>query len=310
MLSKRYCAVIPFYQDRQAGEKLFNRLEDMGCPSIWADGRFKEFQPIDNSDISTDGFRELIESGQHSVLIEAPGWEVQKKWSLMFSHAGLLGYRYAFLFGCDEYPVGDFDLTIDKLPEHDDNVPRLFRIMMKEKGKQGFWKDYDGPKERLFYRPDLIEVRESHWAFYDKSFKDGYPLLSPPTGESGLIFYHNNQLRDKKRDDLMSAYQKVRVPGERARTMQSIIDNATNKHLTTQILKEIYPYCTVTEEKNYEGKQAFRVLGKANPNVLKSDYQSYVVLPMQGKHGLYIRKCVVSVPDQFNTNDGKPRIVG
>ena len=282
----------------------------MQCPSIWCDGRFKEFQIINSSDISTDGFREIIESGNYSQLIEAPGLEVQKKWSLMFKRAGLLGYKYAFLFGCDEYPVGDFDLTIDKLPPHDDDSPRLFRIMMKEKGKQGFWKDYDGPKERLFFRPDLIEVRESHWAFYDKSIKDGYPLLSPPTGESGLIFYHNNQLRDKERDDLMSSYQKVRVPGERARTMQSIIDTAKNKQLSTQTLRELYPQCNISEEKNYEGKQAFRVLGKANPAILRAEYQSYVILPMTGKDGLYIRKAVVSVPDQFNTNNGEPRIVG
>ncbi len=306
---KRYCAVIPFYEDRKAGEKLFNRLEEMECPSIWCDGRFREFQIINGSDISTDGFREIIEAGKWSKLIEAPGLEVQKKWSLMFKTAGY-DFKYAFLFGCDEYPVGDFDLTIDKLPKHDADSPRLFRIMMKEKGKQGFWKDYDGPKERLFFRPDLIEVRESHWAFYDRNFKDGYPLLSPPTGESGLIFYHNNQLRDKKRDDLMSSYQKVRVPGERARTMQSIIDNAKNKHLTTVILKELYPFCKVTEEKNYEERQAFRVLGKANPAILRAEYQSYVILPMEGKDGLYIRKCVVSVPDRFNNYPDKPTVVG
>lgn len=292
-----YVSIIPFYQDRMAGINLFKALKEHDCPAIWCDGRFKEFEQINGSDLSTDHFREIIQKEDNMLLVDCPAVEVQQKWSMMFKTAGDLGYKYCFLWGCDEVPVGDFEAVIQNLPKHDADSPRLFRIMMIEKGKQGFWKDFDGPKERLFFRPDLIEVRESHWAFFDKSYVDGYPLLSPPTGEKGLIFYHNNQVRTKDRDDMMSAYQKVRVPGERQRTMQAIVDNSHNKQLTLEILKEIYPVFKCSEEKTYDNRQAFRVLGhNPNPLLFRDNFQSYICLPT--KEGLYIRKAVVAHPDE------------
>ncbi len=303
-----YCSIVPFYQDRMAGINLFKSLKEHDCPTIWCDGRFKEFQQINDSDLSTDHFREIIQKEDNMLLVDCPAVEVQKKWSMMFQTAGKLGYKYAFLWGCDEIPVGDFDFCVKNLPEVDPDHPYLFRVTMIEKGKQGFWKDYDGPKERIFFRPDLIEVRQSHWAFFDKSYVDGYPLLSPPTGEKGLIFYHNNQVRTKERDDMMSSYQKVRVPGERARTMQAIVDNARNKHLTLEILKQVYPIFECKEGKNYEGRQEFRVLGhNPNPALLREDFQSYVILPTT--EGLYIRKAVVVHPSiESGTNILNPSI--
>ncbi len=279
-------------------------------PSIWCDGRFKEFQAINNSDLSTDGFPEIIKADANATLISTPGEEVQKKWSKMFQVAGELGYTYAFLFGCDEHPVGDFDSILDALPQHDGDAPRIFRVMMLEKGKQGFWKDYDGPKERLFFRPDLIEVKESHWAFFDKTMIDGYPLLSPPNAEKGLIFYHDNQLRDPARDALMGEYQKRRVPGERKRTMESIMATASNRHLTTAILRDLYPQCEIKAEENFEGRQQFKVLGKADPSIIRRDYQSYVILPFEGADGLFIRKARVAIPNRFNTFKDDLTVVG
>lgn len=292
-----YCSIIPFYQDYMAGINLFKSLKEHNCPSIWCDGRFKEFQQINNSDLSTDGLREKIQAEPNMMLIDCPALESHNKWTMMFKTAGELGYKYCFLWGCDEIPVGSFDECIKNLPKHDQDVPRLFRIMMIEKGKQGFWKDYDGPKERLFFRPDLIEVRGSHWAFYDKSFVDGYPLLSPPEGEKGLIFYHNNQVRSRERDDMMSSYQKMRVPGERERTMEAIVNTANNKYLDMNILANLYPECKVYEGKNYEGRQFFKIIGNASPEVLRKEYQSYVALPIE--NGLYVRKAVVATPKRF-----------
>ncbi len=296
LLKGDYCSIVPFYQDRMAGIYLFNKLKEMNCPTIWCDGRFKEFEQINDSDLSTDGFREIIEKDDSMMLIDCPALEVQEKWSMMFKTAGDLGYKYCFLWGCDEMPMGDFDEVLKNLPEHDPDRPQLYRLMMIEQGKQGFWKDYDGPKERIFFRPDLIEVRESHWAFFDKTYVDGYPLLSPPLGEKGLIFYHSNKVRSNERDAMMTAYQKVRVPGERSRTMQAIVDNSHNKQLTLEILKEIYPDKKCIEEKTYDDRQAFRVLG-GTPNVqlFRDQFQAYVCLPT--KEGLYIRKAVVARPD-------------
>ena len=141
LLKGDYCSIVPFYQDRMAGINLFKALKEHNCPTIWCDGRFKEFQQINGSDLSTDNFREIIEAEDNMMLIDCPAVEVQEKWSMMFKTAGDLGYKYCFLWGCDEVPVGDFEAVIKSLPEHDQTHPRLFRLMMIEKGKQGFWKD-------------------------------------------------------------------------------------------------------------------------------------------------------------------------
>ena len=301
MLKTPWVSIIPFYDDRMAAIHLFKSLKEHNCPAIWCDGRFKEFQQINGSDLSTDGLRELIQAEDNMMLIDCPAQESHHKWTMMFKTAGDLGYKYCFLWGCDEVPVGSFEECIKGLAKHDPDSPRLFRLMMIEKGKQGFWKDYDGPKERLFFRPDLIEVRGSHWAFYDKSFIDGYPLLSPPEHEKGLIFYHNNQVRTAERDEMMSNYQKMRVPGERQRTMDAIVETAHNKYLDINILKDLYPACQVLEGKTYEGRQFFKIQGKADPNILRKEYQSYVIIPLDDG-GLYIRKAVINPPNRFGTN--------
>lgn len=305
---KRYCAIIPFYQDGEAGRNLLDRLNDMGCPQIWCDGRFREFQQIGNSDISTDGFRQAVSDNPLATLIETPGMESNEKLNALFDEAARQGFRYCFLFGCDELPEGDFDTLLDNLPEHDPENPRIFRLMMIERGKNGFWKDFNGPKERVFFRPDLLEAKASHWAYFNKNAPDGFPLLSTPKAESGLVFYHNNQLRPKWRDDMMSSYQKLRVPGERERTMQAIVDNAKKKHLDRFILKNMFPKCEIIEEENFEGKQQFKVMGDADKALL-SDYQSYVIMPIKG--GLFIRKMKIGVPFQsLNKSDRKTVVVG
>ncbi len=303
-----YCAIVPFYQDEIAATDLLDKLTEMNCPQIWCDGRFKEFQQINGSDISTDGLREKLQGNSLCTLIETPGRESQDKLTALFEEAARQNVKYCFLFGCDEIPEGDFDILIKNLPEHDMNNPRIFRLMMLEQGKNGFWKDFNGPKERVFFRPDLLFVRESHWAYFNKNHVDGFPLLSSPKGENGMIFYHNNQKRPKWRDEMMSSYQKIRVPGERDRTLQSIVDNSHKRFLDKQILQDMFPNCEVIEDENYEGKQQFKVMGDYDIRRL-DNYQSYSKLPIKG--GLFIRKMRIMVDNQsLYAKDRKKIVVG
>lgn len=304
----RYCAIVPFYQDEVAGTELLDKLTEMNCSQIWCDGRFKEFQQIGGSDISTDGLRDKLRDNSLCTLIQTPGGESQEKLTAMFDEAARQNIKYCFLFGCDEIPEGDFDTLLNNLPEHDSKNPKIFRLMMIEYGKNGFWKDFDGPKERVFFRPDLLYVRESHWAYFNKNHIDGFPLLSTPKAEMGLIFYHNNQKRPKWRDEMMSSYQKIRVPGERDRTMQAIVDNAHKHYLDKLILKRLFPECQIIEEENYEGKQQFKIMG--NYDIKKLDnYQSYIRMPIKG--GLFIRKMRIGVDNQaLKVTDRKTIVVG
>ena len=286
----RFCAIIPFYQDKEAGMNLMEKLNEMNCPQVWCDGRFKEFQQIGDADISTDGLRELIQANSLATLIETPGLESNQKVTAMFAEAARQKFQYCFLFGCDEVPEGDFDTLLNSLPEHDPEHPRIFRLMMLERGKNGFWKDFNGPKERVFFRPDLVVVKESHWAYFDKSLIDGFPMLSLPTAEKGMIFYHDNKKRPKWRDEMMSAYQKARVPGERRRTLQNIVDNSRNRAVTTDMLRERFPEAKIKRDYAYDGEEQFYVMGKIDINRL-SDVGSYVKLPIDG--GYFIRKAKV-----------------
>lgn len=298
-----FCAIVPFYDDYDAGINLLQRLTEMGVPSIWADGPFTEYYDLHGgSTQSTDGLREAIQKEPNAILIDSNVCYVQDKWNMLLTEAGKQGFQYAFLFGCDELPEGSFEKCVAKIPHSD--KPMVYRLYMEEKGNNEGeqFKDHSGPKERIFYRPEGIEVRQLHWAFFDKTVKDAYPIVTTKAPIPHLKFIHNNTVRPKERDKRMQEYQKVRVPGEYRRSRKVIYDVYKSEQITAKLLETLYPDCTITEKTRYNGTKAYVIYGSDDQTPL-DDYCSYVKLPFTDGSGLYITKSRIDIKaDHQNTS--------
>lgn len=291
---KNYCCIIPFYQDVDAGYELLDTLDIMRCPSIWADGPFTEYHELHGGPVqSDDGLRELIEQSKNTTLLDCGVGYVQDKWNSMLSEAGRQGYEYAFLFGCDELPSGDFEESVNNIPSSP--RPMIFRIWMDEKGNNEGerFQDYSGSKERVFFRPGDIEARELHWAFFDRTIKDSYPIVSDKQHVEGVSFIHDNTRRPKDRDRKMQEYQKKRVPQEYKKSIDVINQVHNHNHINIQLLKDRYPGCDIDESRRYDGTQQFKIYGSSEDRL--SDYHSYVKMPFNDGSGLYITKGKIAI---------------
>ena len=138
-------AIVPFYNDFKALQRLLMHLSSIGMPSILCDGRFHNFQKIDESDLSTDGCRFLIHGFKNTTLLELSPCYVDEKINKLFHEAARQNYSHAMLLGCDEYPEGDFDIIQKNLQTLDQTEPRIFRVPFHEH------------KSKLDRPPDYIE---------------------------------------------------------------------------------------------------------------------------------------------------------
>ena len=95
-------AIIPFYNDFKALQCILMHLSSIGISSILCDGRFHNFQKIDESDFSTDGSRFLIHSFKDATLINCGPCYVDEKLNALFHEAAKQGYTHSILLGSDE----------------------------------------------------------------------------------------------------------------------------------------------------------------------------------------------------------------
>ena len=199
-------AIISFYNDIDGMKRLYSHLHKCKIKSIWGDGRFKGFTRITNSDISTDGSREFIESKKDAILFTIPlCYEYESK-SIMLQKAG--GYDYAVVFDCDEYVTGDFDTLVSNLDKIVGDKPEIFRVDVSIiDNKSSVWKD--NASERIFYKPHRIRCNNTHWSFFiDKSET---PHISPACSVKGITVYHDQSIRDSSRDSMMDSYQHTQI---------------------------------------------------------------------------------------------------
>jgi hypothetical protein len=201
-------AIVPFYNDFKALQRLLMHLNSNKLPAIFCDGRFHNFERIGNSDISTDGSRFLIHGFKNTSLIELSPCYVDEKINKLLHEAARQNYSHTILLGCDEYPEGDFDLFQKNLQTLEQTEPRIFRVPFHEhKSKLDKPVDYI---ERVFFMPGLFRAKGNHNTFFsavDQAKGNITPMKSHSSVISGMTIHHDSSIRDKKRNELMKDYQ-------------------------------------------------------------------------------------------------------
>lgn len=205
-------AIIQTYNDFQGVKRLHSKLKKYGISSIWGDGRFPDFEKINDSDLSSDGTRDYLLAQNDTKVMYYPKMYEYDKLTKLLHTAGNMAYKYAILFGCDEYPIGDFDELIKNLKHEDKpNVCRLKLTKESEKDNNTHPADY---VERVFVYPQRISVKTTHWSYYTDDGSKA--IISDKKIIEGIIVHHNQSIRPKEREGLMSEYQVKQFTNERS----------------------------------------------------------------------------------------------
>lgn len=200
-------AIVPFYNDFKALQRLLLYLSSMDIPSILCDGRFHDFKKLNNSDLSTDGSRFLISSFKNSSLIDLEPCKIQEKINRLFQEASKNGYTHVLLLGCDEYLVGDKESFLKNLENIDSSKPLIIKIPFEDDDKTS--KDTITEIERIFYLPGKITARSHNSFFYSDDATDiSQDIETFPETVTGISIHHDNSIRKMERNELMKEYQK------------------------------------------------------------------------------------------------------
>jgi len=203
-------AIIPFYNDFKALQRLLLSISSMNIPSIFCDGRFHDFKKINDSDFSTDGSRFLTLGFKKTKLIDCGPCYIEEKINKLFHEASKLGYSHTLLIGCDEYLKGDLKLLQQNLKNFDQKEPMIIRMPFQEHSTNEKLNRKDLFIERIFFMPGLIRARGSHRLFYsaiDQAKGKKQSMQSSPSTISSVTLHHDNTIRTKDRNELMLEYQ-------------------------------------------------------------------------------------------------------
>lgn len=227
-LTIKFVALVCFYQDGVAGQRLLKNLTDLEIPSIWADGRINQFPAIDNSNLSTDGFREIIKATKNTTLIDVglhyPGDQINS----CLQEAADQKYDYTITLGCDEYLTGELDKTYEVLERLKPNKPQRYKIPIVEHHPEGN-NNAKHVAERITFMPGFVRVENIHWLYY--SFYQGeYRMLGLEHEDMrpyGIILNHDDTIRPNWRNSVMDQFQKQQVPRER-KELEQLMRNRFN----------------------------------------------------------------------------------
>ncbi len=223
----RICAIIPFYNDFSGGKRLYWHLHKHGIYSIWADGRFHNFKQINNSDLSTDELPAFLKLRPDTDILNVGLCWMHEKLNSLFDRTAGMCYDYCFLFGCDEYPVGDFNLLLQNLAMYTVHESCYYRVDIDERNPKDKTNKDQGI-ERIFYLPEHFSVHKAHWYY----FIDGKKAYSYPQIMKGVKVVHDDTVRTKERNQMMNDYQKINVELERDKVWSDIEEEIKYKRKT------------------------------------------------------------------------------
>lgn len=227
---KKLCALIGFYMDKDAGERLLKNLEQYGVRSFWLDSRVENFPRLSNdpNDNSNDGLRELIHASRYGSLIDTP-LETKPQGYWMSKCYAELGKEYDFIFvlGCDEYISGDMDLLMENLIKMNIQEPAKIRLPIIEHNSKG---NHNIPHitERIIAFPKFVYIKNIHWHYYHNYFGNEQPLKYSPL-VLGITIHHDDTIRPKIRNQVMDVYQKKKTKQEHDDYYDQEMKRVTNK---------------------------------------------------------------------------------
>lgn len=199
MRDNKIVTYTPFFNDYDALKRLTQNLFELGLSGIFVDGPFPKFPHT--SDKSTDGSRELIESFDNTILLDAGVNYIPTKFNMAASKAVENSAEFMLVIGSDEYIEGDIyslyknanlDKPINKVPfkEHTDSK----------------WNRPVTELPRLITKPKEIRLKEGeiHWLY----FHNGNVIVTTyfPLAE-GIVIHHDDSIRPSWRNKQMEKYQ-------------------------------------------------------------------------------------------------------
>jgi len=175
------------------------------CDTQYVDGRFPAFTKIKDSDVSTDGSIRLIQSYPNTQYFQFFGSYLDK---INYQFQMAKDYDVMIMLSCDEYIEGDWNNFVKNLEwsmrVHPDK--RIFNIPFKVISGD------DRPiksKDRIFVDPKNWTVLDRHWRYRYKGKEELHRAWYMDADINGITIVHDDTVRNKKRNKLMTKYQKI-----------------------------------------------------------------------------------------------------
>jgi len=247
-------AIAQTYNDFEGVKRLHSKLKEKGIFSIWGDGRYPDFEKINNSDLSSDETRDYLLAQDDIKLMYYPNMLEYDKLTKLLHTAGKMGFKYAILFGCDEYPIGDFKELVNNLNKLEDK-PAVHRLKFTKKGKKDRQTHPFNYVERVFRYPGRISVKITHWRYHI----DGKTELNVSDKKriKGITIHHDQTIRPKEREYKMSEYQVKQFGNERSGFFAEAFGIDSNP--TMRGLKKLFPNNEIIEHEKH-----FSIKGETN----------------------------------------------
>lgn len=230
ILNREICVHGPIYNDKTAWKRTGDNCLEHNLLTIMNDGRFPGFKQIGGSDNSTDGSKELILSYPNTMYFAHGEDYEEAKFNFAMHLAAKMGFKYVILLGSDEWIVGDIQKTLDELNKRMKDLPewesQAFHNAIDEHQAQNKWNRFLTESPKLYYCPGLLRTRFTHWLRYSATqvARDGkdVPLATFQRrllGERTITIHHDDSIREKSRNDLMTKFQDKNVVRERKRVI-------------------------------------------------------------------------------------------
>lgn len=224
-LNLRICVHIPVYNDKIAINRTLETCRQLNLFCIINDGKFPGFKKINNSDNSTDGTKELAESYSNILYFQHGEDFEEAKFNFAMHLAAKMSFEYVILLGSDEWIVGDIDELIKMLDERMKVLPKFesqaFQVAVDEHQPENKWNKFITESPKIFYGPGLIRTRYSHWLRYCATCiaRDNldHPLYHIQRRICTIVIHHDDSIRGKERNKLMTKFQDKNVKREQKR---------------------------------------------------------------------------------------------
>lgn len=241
MLNRKACVHVPIYNDAKAFKRTGDNIRDHGLFCIVNDGRFPGFKQINNSDNSTDGTRELVFSYPNTLYFSHGEDFEESKFNFAAHLAAKMGFKYFILLGSDEWMIGDIDKFIkdldDRMKDLDPYREYSFHVAIDEHQSENKWNRFITESPKVYANVGLLRTRYSHWLRYSTSqiieFDEERPLNTHQKRLCSMVIHHDDSIREKSRNDLMTSFQDKNVIREKRRIQREVLRKIINVSILT-----------------------------------------------------------------------------
>lgn len=240
-LNRKACVHVPIYNDVLAFKRTGDNVRDHGLFCIVNDGRFPGFKKINDSDNSTDGTKELVLSYDNAIYFQHGEDFEESKFNFASHLAAKMGFKYFILLGSDEWMIGNLDKFLQdldkRMEELDPNREYSFQIAIDEHQSQNKWNRFITESPKVYANIGLLRTRFSHWLRYSTSQmieqNEERPLNKHEKRICSMVIHHDDSIRGKSRNDLMTSFQDKNVKREKQRIQREVIRKIINVSILT-----------------------------------------------------------------------------